>query len=139
MQIKTISYELARKLKKLGIKKEACFVHYVNPEKLECCALGSYSLCEGGEEVCWAYALEEILDMLPSSIAINKKRFDLIIEKLTEKTTNQHWYAVSYNGASAAATVYKTATEAAGNMLVWCIKNDHVKVEDLNNDNKTTN
>ena len=82
-----------------------------------------------------AYTLDEILDMLPSSIVINQQRFDLIIEKLTEKTTNQHWYAFSYNGSSDAATVYKTATEAAGQMLIWCIKNGHVKVEDLNNEN----
>jgi len=84
------------------------------------------------------YTLDEILDMLPIEISpsyhlefFRVKRGDLGHYK---PVYNLHYYRADFLYPLVDFESTNPA-EAAGQLLIWCIKNGHVKVEDLNNDN----
>jgi len=85
-----------------------------------------------------AFTLDEMLELLPFTIGM----CGLVVEK----TITSEYVCGYFNALTVFASLSfihkiksKNPAEAAGKLLVWCIENGHVKVEDLNNDNKTKN
>lgn len=80
-----------------------------------------------------AFTLDEMLELLPFTIGM----CGLVIEK----TLTSEYVCGYFNALTVFASLHfvhkvtsRNPAEAAGNMLIWCIKNGHVKVEDLNNE-----
>ena len=90
-----------------------------------------------------AFTLDEILDMLPSKIIIKGSgymwyHFELYLKKMMYTNIYLINYKYFMHGTDEVILEENDNTnpaEAAGTMLIWCIKNGHVKVEDLNNEN----
>jgi len=85
-----------------------------------------------------AFTLDEILDMLPVEISPSYH-----LEFFRVKGEGRGHYKPVYNMHYYRADFLQPLVdfestnplEAAGKLLIWCIKNGHVKVEDLNNEN----
>ena len=80
-----------------------------------------------------AFTLDEMLELLPFTIGM----CGLVIEK----TLTSEYVCGYFNALTVFASLNfvhkitsKNPAEAAGQMLIWCIKKGYVKVEDLNNE-----
>ena len=91
-----------------------------------------------------AYTLDEILSMLPKSIKFHHfilrkdKEFAtylLNIDYCIYEHKCQCRICLRDDADILIEFVHENPADAAGKLLIWCIKNGHVKVEDLNNEN----
>jgi hypothetical protein len=140
-QPQTIEKETAQKLYTLGLRKTCYFWwhHQIkwteNSKKSKWTILSDICIQDGhlgfvGGDFYPAYQLHEILEMLPEN-------YDLIFHKIG----GTFWFQYR-NSKRLIKTIdlinvnnnEQTPTEAAGNLLLWCIENDYVKVENLNNE-----
>jgi len=87
-----------------------------------------------------AYTLDEILSMLPKSIKFHhfirrkSKEFATCYLNLNYGIDEDKCRVGLRDGADILIEfIYENPADAAGRLLAWCIKNGHVKVEDLNN------
>jgi len=111
--MKTISVKTYRKLTALGLKADT-------------------------------YTLDEILDMLPKSIKFHyfirrkDKEFATYLLNIDYCIYEYKWLCHICLRDDADILIefaHENPAESAGKLLIWCIKNGHVKVEDLNNEN----
>lgn len=146
--MQTISFETAQKLQELGVKKESYMAFLID----ECSGIeGSepYDLLpydrvpQIGDHKTWrAYTLDEILGMLPHSLKDeNEIPFFLAIEKRYFAASK--FYDIGYfegfdslsSDARESGCIIKitnrNAAEAAAQLLMWCIENNHLKPEGL--------
>ena len=128
--MQTTSSELSKKLKELGLKKEG-FGFYKNDETILRFFNRDYSL---SNKITEAYTLDEVLAMLPSILTNHEHKFVLLsFNKGSEK------YVWFYSGSEGYTDdliefIHKNPAEAAGQLLVWCIEQGYVKVEEINNE-----
>lgn len=145
-QPQTISFKLAKELEKLGFKQSSYFYWLILPV-YNTPVLLTYkeykkSIYETDKcELCPAYQLHEILEILPYSINITAGIDDSLLELFFWKSYGD--YKIGYKIAdsqfahefhSILIIEHNSLTEAAGNLLLWCIENNYVKVEELNSD-----
>jgi len=132
--MKTIEFETAKKLSNLRVGKAGYFWWYYkgNEEK-------SYDIVPDRiiahvdpylwNRKCYAYTLDEILAMLPTDV-----RLYHLDDSRKYRDYEFCLYALNGGGVtSLKSTVNKNPAEAAGQLLIWCIENGYVKVEDSNN------
>ena len=144
--MKTIELETAKKLKELGLKnKSFSFWRLRNGGeekgyKITHDTINANYLKNNKDILYMAYTLDEILEMLPAEIITCRNEYELILGK--DVCDNEP--AVSYTRFEAdddyscmwkhlAGFGNKNPAEAAGQLLIWCIENGHVKIEDINN------
>jgi hypothetical protein len=124
--MKTTSYELSKKLKKLGLHQDSYF-YWINENKKI-----YYEGLDYEKNPIAAFTLDEILEMLPHYIA----RYNLHM-----RCTNQR-YEIGYfdiNDIWLNLLIYKfdkNPAEAAGQLLVWCIEHGYVKPELIGESNE---
>jgi len=130
--MQTTSYELSKKLdKKISIAsdfKKSYFFWVISPEFDGEAKLlpktNIKSLMELGCKLTLypAYTLDEILEMLPKQIP--SRHPDYIDELELEVMEDKYWW--SYD--SSPDYEHTNPAEAAGQLLVWCIENGHIKL-----------
>jgi len=121
--MKTISYELAEKLNKLGVKRHSCIGF--------------------PKEDIHVYTLDEILKMLPANIKEKTICGKPGTVPYVLSLIKSNFYCASYdclggcencNISELACITFsnkENAAEAAGELLAWCIEKGHVKPEGL--------
>jgi hypothetical protein len=155
--MKTISFDLAKRLAGLAVNQPSYFIWH------KCCILSDDELPElkvFSTEICayikdeiyLAYTLDEILEMLPPleisdgiyswtlngeggflSSGFNKK--DEFIENILEKGEYGISYEKIWQGDRMDIMkrfINKKPAEAAGELLAWCIEEGHIKPEKIN-------
>jgi hypothetical protein len=124
--MQTISCELAKRLDKLGVKRNSSFLHGIDGDilsKRTMCSINKY-FSATPDNLYPAYTLDEVLEMLPESI---EDEFALEVDK-----NSKIYYFYYLNPLDKTAIYFDTnPAEAAGYLLVWCIESGHVKAEDL--------
>lgn len=130
--MKIISCELAKKLKQSGIKHKGHFEWIIVKSfgrPILCGLEKKYEVESDGlqiKKIYPAYTLDEILEMLPSSIE-NK---DGIYYRLSiiSKWQPADGFIFRYCKPE---FYHDNPAEAAGQLLIWCIENDYVKPESI--------
>lgn len=124
MTMKTISFELAKRLNELGVRKLAYFEWlHLNERGIETIEL----IKRGQGDYLWnsrvanylAYTLDEILEMLPH-YSLQKGCFGST--EVQNKTKIS--FRLDYDGRI--EILDEHVAEAAGELLAWCIENKHV-------------
>ena len=133
--MQTTEFETSIKLKKLGILQTATFEHvdhkYIPKSNLNYGFRLKKSDNLYSEDAIFAdaYTLDEVLDMLPRDILYS---FGI---KDCNNDYKAYFEINDYDEYKEKDIRHKNPAEAAGQLLVWCIENDYVKVEELNNAN----
>lgn len=130
--MQTIEFETAKKLKKLGLTRKGFLEwldmgnnnHYLSNDKAV-----QYAQLISDEQVYPAYQLHEILEMLPYTTSIYKT-FDnyqaiYVANPTRRKLTNKTDYNI---------IDHENPAEAAAQLLIWCIENNYITKEEINND-----
>jgi len=133
--MKPIELETAKKLKELGLKnKSFSFWRLRNGGeekgyKITHDTINADYLKNNKDILYMAYTLDEILAMLPTNV-----RLYHLDDSRKYRDYEFCLYALNGGGVtSLKSTVNKNPAEAAGQLLIWCIENGYVKVEDSNN------
>jgi hypothetical protein len=165
--METISFELAKRLDKLGVKQKneqeaiqnnnlswlkykhlekPLLVHNATYFSLEIDEIPNSILYGNLEERYTAYTLDEILEILPALIRTpNHKEWDELTPALQLYVERYRPWAIfkdpvsnTFKACYGADTLVrvaeienKTAAEAAGQLLAWCIENNYIKPEEL--------
>lgn len=138
--MQTTSPELSKKLEELGINQKShfwwCF-GVSNCSKTAYIATENEIMASDGltcKPQFKAYTLDEILEMLPSTINYEHEKICLIVDKNHVLDLYVFGYDYKYNPYYIDRMVCnfrnKNPAEAAGQLLVWCIENGHVKIGD---------
>ena len=120
----TISLELARKLDAAGWRGETALLWHVPETDPDI-----PTIMDNNEGNIWAQVCEDD-ELLPAST------FTEILRDLPIRIGSQNWFADmergqfrnGYGGEPKTYKVHESPTEAAGNLLLWCIENGHVEV-----------
>ena len=141
--MKTIEFETAKKLKELGITpilKYQMTWYKIGETRVLSETFNQLNCNKGYILIGAALTLDEILDMLPVRIETNYAYYFVNLDKYPDKDKIIS-YCICYvrNNLLDDKSVLKEFThanlaEAAGQLLIWCIENGHVKIEDINND-----
>lgn len=142
--MKTTSIELARTLSKLGVRKVS-YMKHLEGEILRELLPEFTAPPEPNMRIIAAYTLDEILEMLPANI--DEKTLcgkeGTVQYVLTLTKSNSYYFSYDclggceycdpFEGERACITFANkdNPAEAAGELLVWCIENGHVKPEEL--------
>jgi hypothetical protein len=138
-QPQTISFELAKELEKLGIKQDSYFYWLILPvyNTPELLTYKEYknSIYETDKcELCPAYQLHEILEMLPQHITY-KKDCEAFFDLYKCGSNTDYLYEINYSdidnnilNVTDKDFEEENPAEAAGNLLLWCIENKYIKI-----------
>ena len=131
-----IDLELAKELKKLGVKQESEFYYFINLkdyppfEKNGDCKLLFNKVCKVPNhfyEVYSTFTTAELLELLPSFIYGEVFNYELIICK---KEFNDI-YQVKYEGSEDSLIIFQSdkLPNALAKLLICCIENGYIEVK----------
>jgi hypothetical protein len=154
MMMETIEFETAKKFKELGLDAKYYFVWFIDnyTENSEP-ALGIIDIYNEQifdldlnpdtvvqrldvKEYYPAYTLDEILAMLPRNIKDSYSGCFLVIGKIDNQGICLSYSRIPITDGYIIEFTNKNPAEAAAQLLIWCIEEGHVKVEDLNDGKK---
>jgi len=116
-------YELAVKLKELGLRLDTLFSYRVSFGKLPYVELWDDYLINSCSDFIRAYTADELMGMLPDEVESHY----MCLEKHDNK------FHVSYCSYGEHECSDSKLPNTLSKLLIWCIENEYVKVEDLNN------
>jgi hypothetical protein len=155
--MKTIEFETAKKLDELGVKKNAYFVWFIdnynweNEQTLGIIDIYNEAIFDMDlnpdtivprteiKGYYPAYTLDEILEMLPRRIKDNYGYCFLIIGKIDDQGIGLSYSRIPVADGHIIEFRGKNPAEAAAQLLIWCIENNYITKEEINNEISTKN
>lgn len=121
------SLEWAKELRKLRLKSESFFHYDKHALPSERIVHDPLSFSEGIR----AYTVTELLEMLPNEIG--REEYSLSFHKTDDEYNaiyDLYSHDIYWLGGSSFSD--KKAADALARLLIWCIKEGHVTIEELN-------
>ena len=135
MSKQTLTIEQMRHLQELGLDTSNASMCWLSYNEINTVLPRNFHLPTSDKdyEICDAYTLADIIEMLPSYIHFSGKNYWLEIDKENEVGTIDE-YAVQYliNSEKILHRVRKTENliDAAYEMLCWCLKNRYIETKE---------
>ena len=130
------SLELAKKLKKLGVKQESLFWYTHAPKNRqdgEWIHVLTYGRNNMRDETIPAFTVAELGEMLPMEIKNRNGKYDECYFE-TSRIVFKKWTVAYYKKSTARAfQMGDTEANARAKTLIYLIENGLLKVEDINN------
>ena len=125
----TLTPEQMRHLKELGLNTSNASMCWLSYNEINTALPRNFHLptSDKDHEICDAYTLADIIEMLPKKIMVGKLKYEISIYTIDGK------WAVDYcseKDADIQSLVCEELIDAAYSRLCWCLKNKYIETKE---------
>lgn len=120
-------FDLAKKLRKLGVKRKSIFNYYASYKDEALVGRGVHDV------ICNTYTVAELREMLPYKI-----KYMSVDHYFESQKVHDHWFCsmINFDTMTSPHMIEdgkdKKEANSRAKLLIWLIENKHVNVEELN-------